>query len=54
MTEIIVQCKSSWCGAYGFCSHAKEHAVRKNCFNCDPEERKPCPKCHTVMKKDGL
>jgi len=50
----LVQCRSTWCGAYKICSHAKEHAERQNCYQDDHGQRRQCPLCQPVEKKDGL
>ena len=54
----LVQCGTKECGAYGFCSHAKSHKERINCYNDKPEERVSkgstskivCPKCQIIQR----
>jgi len=49
-----VQCLASWCAAYSFCSHAKEHKERTNCYIEHPEKRRQCPLCQPMENKDGF
>ena len=56
----IVRCKRSECEAYSFCTHAIDHAERRNCYNGKPEERMTkvshhivCPECEPVGNTNG-
>ena len=50
----LVQCGTKECGAYEFCSHAKPHKERINCYNDKPKNRMGstskiiCPKCQII------
>jgi hypothetical protein len=51
----IVQCRCTWCGAYSFCGHAKEHKKRVNCYNDEPGDRRQCPACQPMeIRNYGL